>query len=197
MRAFFAVNLPADVLARIADLQRSLRLTLKNESVRWVRPEILHLTLRFLGEAPPEGLDRVLAAARSEANRWPPFRLDFVGLGCFPDVRRPRVLWVGASDPRGTVARIASDLERLARTSGFEPEDRGFSPHLTLARLRDGLSRPGQAALEGAMREHSESRLGSAPVNGIHLMRSVLRPTGPEYTPVAVLELRAPEESGG
>lgn len=190
------MNLPGDVTARIADRLQPLRAQLKGEPIRWVRPEILHLTLRFLGEISDDRLDSVATAAQTACGKWPAFRLDLGRPGCFPDFRRPRVLWISADDPTGTVERIASDLEQIARSAGFEPERRGFTPHLTVARLRDGLSPKGQAALASTLASEVDLHLGAASIDVVHLMRSTLRPTGPEYTPISAFPLGPPPGAG-
>lgn len=196
MRAFFAVNLPGEIPARIADRLRPLHAQLKGEPIRWVRPEILHLTLRFLGETSDDRLDSVAVAARTASSSWPAFRLELGRPGCFPDSRRPRVLWISADDPTGAVERIATDLEQIARSAGFEAERRGFTPHLTVARFRDGLSPEGQAALASALASEVDLNLGAASIEVVHLMRSTLRPTGPEYTPISAYQLGPPPGAG-
>lgn len=189
MRAFFAVNLASEVRNRIAEVEESLRSTLRGEPIGWVHPERLHLTLRFLGETPHDQLEEVREAADLAAQSWAPFQIALHGLGCFPDRKRPRVVWVGASDPAGALARIASDLESIARSCGFRPETRGFHPHLTLGRVRDRLSPEGLRTLAAALQEHAQADFGASAVDAVHLMGSQLRPGGPEYTPIAALVL--------
>jgi 2'-5' RNA ligase len=92
--------------------------------------------LRFLGETAPDVLDRVRRSAEECGSAWRSFDLLVQGLGCFPDDRRPRVIWAGAADESGSLARISEDLERVARTAGFPPEQRPFSAHLTLGGSR-------------------------------------------------------------
>lgn len=196
MRAFFSVNLTPDVRDRIAGAADELRSSLPNEPVRWVRPEILHLTLRFLGETAPEKLEAIRVAVVHAARNWSPCALGFAGMGCFPDARRPRVLWVGVSDPARALTRIAEELERIARAHGFDPEERGFTPHMTLGRIRDRLSPDGIRRLAAALEARRESDFGMFTVETIHLMRSVLRPSGPEYAPIAAFDLTAGHAEG-
>jgi 2'-5' RNA ligase len=194
VRAFFAVNLASEVRGRIGEVEESLRSTLRGEPIGWVRPEILHLTLRFLGETPHDQLEAVRQAAENAARTWSAFRLALRGLGCFPEARRPRVIWVGVSEPSGALARIASDLESIARSSGFKPETREFRPHLTLGRVRDRLSPEGLGALSAALKAHAQTDFGVSFVDAVHLMRSQLRPAGPEYTPIVALALSPDRE---
>ena len=164
---------------------------LTDEPIRWVRVEILHLTLRFLGEAAQATLDRVRQAADERARSWKTFDLQVGGLGCFPDSHRPRVIWAGAGDDSGTLAAIAADLEEIARHFGFPAEQRPFSAHLTIGRVKDRLSAEGSRRVaEVVLRSEGES-YGTVPVRAIELLKSDLRPSGPVYARMAMLALSA------
>ena len=138
MRLFLAIELPAEV----TDALRAARLALEPRcrTWRWVRAEGVHLTLRFLGEVVPEDDAGQRAAWRAAAAMHGPLRFRLGAVGTFPGGRRPRVLWVGVGDerPPSGLAALAEELERAARRLGFEPETRGFHPHLTLARAARG-----------------------------------------------------------
>lgn len=189
MRAFFAVDLTSGVRGRIARVLSSARALLADEPVRWVRLEILHLTLRFLGETAPVTLEQVRQAASESAASWRPFELEVKGLGCFPDPRRPRVIWVGANDASGELQTIAEDLERIAREAGFAAEERPFSPHLTVGRIKDRLSSEGGRRLAEFLDRSASEILGIVPVQSIDLLKSDLKPPGPSYTRLARLAL--------
>lgn len=139
MRLFIALPLPVTVLDELAAVQRRLRAA--GLPVRWVDPAGVHLTLQFLGEAPETQVPPLLAALAALPPA--PFSLRLAEIGAFPNLRRPRVIWVGLA---GAVAALR-DLQRavLAATAplGFVPEERPFSPHLTLGRLRSD-ARPAQ-----------------------------------------------------
>lgn len=189
MRAFFAIALTGDVRQRLAARQASARALLGQEPVRWVAAETLHLTLRFLGETPASLLEQVRQAASERAAAWAAFDLQVRGMGCFPDAHRPRVIWVGASDDSGGLAAIAEDLEQIARRLGFPPEARPFSPHLTVARVRDRLSPEGGRRLVSVLEQASAEDFGRVPVRSVDLMKSQLTPSGPIYSRLAGLEL--------
>ena len=167
----------------------SAQSALADEPIRWVRVEILHLTLRFLGEAAPAALDRVRQEADERAMSWKTFDLHVGGLGCFPESQRPRVIWAGAGDDSGRLAAIAADLEQIARQFGFPAEQRPFSAHLTIGRVKDRLSAEGSRRLtEVVLRSEGES-YGTVPVHAIELLKSDLRPSGPVYARMATLAL--------
>jgi 2'-5' RNA ligase len=167
----------------------SAQAVLADEPIRWVQVEILHLTLRFLGETAPATLDRVRQAAAECAASWRAFDLQVRGLGCFPDSQRPRVIWAGASDDSGALAAVAMDLERIARQVGFPAEQRRFSAHLTIGRVRDRLSAEGSRRLAELIRRSGSESYGTVPVREIELLKSDLRPSGPIYSRLATLAL--------
>jgi 2'-5' RNA ligase len=165
------------------------RSLLADEPIRWVKVEILHLTLRFLGETAPATLDRVRLAAGERAAAWRTFDLEVQGLGCFPDSRRPRVIWAGAHDASGALAVIAEELERIARQGGLPSEQRPFSAHLTIGRVKEPLSAEGGRRLAELIRQSASEPFGTVPVRAIELLKSDLRPTGPVYSRLATLAL--------
>ena len=186
IRTFIAVEPSPEVRAAAAGLTDSLRRGWSAARVRWVPPVNLHLTLRFLGDTEesrigPLGacLDGVAAGARA-------CRLTLGSLGAFPDVRRPRVLWLGlkgagTADLRSLQRRIEEGVTGL----GWERETRPFSPHLTLGRVRPGSEpAPGEGWTRAAVPELA------LPVDEVVLMRSDLRPGGARYSPLHRSPLR-------
>jgi 2'-5' RNA ligase len=173
--------LPEDVRTRLASAADGLRDELVGEDYRPVRAENLHLTLRFLGTSPSEKLERLSQGAVEAAARWSAFRLSVEGAGCFPNARRPRVVWVGVKEGMDDLRPVAEDLESLARTCGYDAEDRPFSAHLTIGRIRSALTADGARKLEAWTRVHQAEAFGSVPVEAIVLYQSDLRPAGPVY----------------
>lgn len=176
-RLFVAIALPE---ALRHDLDRRLRpLRQAWSGARWVCPEALHVTLLFLGETPLQrrgALDEALGlACRGHA----PCVCRLGGVGVFPDARRPAVLWVGLDD-HGALARLAGDLRQRVAAAGFPSDDRPFTPHLTLGRVRRP-SRPTAAALE-ALQHWAGADFGPLPVESVSLVASTLTPAGPRYT---------------
>ncbi|SRR6266478_1185653 len=186
MRLFVALEIPSSVRENLADLLRSLRAA--SPQTRWVRPENLHVTLKFIGEvseAKSSAIRYALAGVRSEQ----PVTLDFRGLGFFPNEKHPRVFWAGiAASPNLKI--LAEEMERATKKLGIPPEKRTFSPHLTLARFE-----PPRIAeqLRVAIQENAAHDFGSLRTNQFHLIKSKLKPSGAEYTTVKSFPFAAAE----
>ena len=191
IRTFVAVDLPQPLRIRLGEEIERLARLVGRDVVRWVRPSGIHLTLKFLGDVDPGRPDELVAAIRSAAVGRGPFSVDVGGVGCFPGPHRPRVVWMGIEEPSGVLARIQSDLEAALGPLGFPPEDRKFSPHLTLGRVRRE-ARPVEAAKVGAILVGSPMvSMGEIEVREITLFRSQLKPGGAVYTPLGVVGLEA------
>jgi 2'-5' RNA ligase len=175
MRLFVALELSETVRSALIKLVQQLRGAAAD--VRWVRPEGMHLTLKFIGEMPAEKLPPIKAALRG-ATSPAPVHLDFQGLGYFPNQRRPRVFWVGvhASD---NLAPLAAQVEDLLSPLGIVREKRAYAPHLTLGRFKsaDGLER-----LQQLIAALSSTRFGQCDADSFVLYQSRLSPKGAEYT---------------
>lgn len=179
LRLFLAVDLPPAIAAEVEGLCQGLA------AARWSNPAQLHLTIRFLGDNPEEELPRVRAAL--EAVTPPRFQLEVRGVGVFPKHRRPaRVLWAGVA-PQEPLVALKAEIDRAL---GPDPEaaDRGFSPHLTLARFRDN---PGKA-LAGYLERHAAFASPAWPVEAFHLYRSHLGAQGAVHEILQSYPLRAP-----
>lgn len=188
MRAFVAIDLSADVRAAVVAAQTTLREAAPRADVRWAETEKLHLTLKFLGEVAEARLDDVVAALAEAASRHRPFWLAAGGIGGYPSIGRPRVLWAGLASGHREIGLLAADVERAVEPLGFPREARPFSGHVTLGRVRSprGVSRVTKAAAGLADRAFGQWRVGE-----MVLYRSYLRPTGSIYEPLARFELGA------
>ena len=188
MRLFVAIDLPVEVRRALGDLIAELRQ--QSPEARWVRPEGMHITLKFLGhvsdgaDAPQLGSIRTALATVCSSD---PIDMQFRGVGFFPDARRPRVVWCGI-DASPNLAQLAADIDRALEPLGFPPEDRAFVPHLTLARLnasrgpkKNARASSGGAGLVRAAEERKSREFGSARETEFHLYESILRPSGAEY----------------
>jgi RNA 2',3'-cyclic 3'-phosphodiesterase len=175
MRLFVALEIPSAVRENLAALLKSLRAV--SPQTRWVRPENLHVTLKFIGEAP----ETKLAAIRSAlggVHSDQCVTLDFRGLGFFPNEKRPRVFWAGI-EASPILNTLAADIDMATEKLGIPHERRPFSPHLTLARFEaPGL----MEKLLAAIQENSERSYGSLRTNQFHLIESKLKSYGAEYT---------------
>jgi len=188
MRCFIAIDLPEEIHAALARLQAEFRAALlgKSADARWTRPEGIHLTLKFLGHVPEPEVDAVIESVAS-LGAFDKFSVEVRGLGFFPGPRRPRVFWVGVEAPPALKA-LASRVEAAMEKLGFAPEQRDFTPHLTLARFQTPHSQP---ALEKLVAERVGLSLGKFEVSEFFLFESKLSPRGAEYRKVQLFP-RAP-----
>lgn len=176
IRSFIAVDLDdANIKNRISNAQQDLERT--GASLKAVQPEIMHLTLRFLGEIPQATVQRIIEIM--SGLRFSPFQVEFAGVGVFPNIRRISVVWIGITKGEERLAEIFQQLEPNLRQIGLPPDNKGFSPHLTIARVRSGLNKELLAKLIENMRE---IEFGSMEVNAVRLKKSTLTPRGPIYT---------------
>jgi RNA 2',3'-cyclic 3'-phosphodiesterase len=188
-RLFVALDPPDAVRRRAVALVAELRRSggRAADEVRWVAAENVHLTLQFLGAVPEERVAAVTEAVRTVAAQAAPLDLELSGAGGFPNARRPRVLWAGLTGDVAGLAALVTSLGRALAPLGYAPEERPFSPHLTLGRARDGRGAPGLAV---ALAQAAE--LPAAPWRAaeVTLFESHLSPKGPRYEAL----LRAPLE---
>jgi len=180
IRAFVAIDVSDELRRQVANVQAALRPVARD--VIWVQPELCHLTLQFLGSVPPPALPAIVDACRAAVAGTSPFELRFGGVGTFPQVRRPRVLWIGLTAGLDQLSRLQQHVQRQLANIGFAPEERPFSPHLTLGRFRQPPRRADASALEAALQRYQRTKFATVSVAGVQLMRSVLHPSGPEYS---------------
>lgn len=185
LRAFIAVPLPPAITQQLADVQRRLKRGCPEQAVSWVKPENIHLTLFFLGDILPERQTPVESALRVVARHARPLTFSVQGAGAFPNLNRPRVIWVGLQEPTGQLALLHRAVSEAMANVGFQSEDRRFSPHLTLARIRQRASHEDAQAVGKAVQRAEVGHLGNAPVEELIFFRSVLKSSGAEYTPLA------------
>jgi 2'-5' RNA ligase len=188
VRTFIAIELDPNVLAQVSKLQSRLKDDVPSGFVRWVRPEGIHLTLKFLGDVPADKLAPIVKALQTASAAYAPFSLHIAGMGCFPNPRRPRVIWIGVSEPSNTLERLYRDLEHELALLGYPPEQRHFSPHLTLGRVKRGRSATDLEAL-GSYFTRAKASIGQMEVTSIYVMRSDLRPSGAVYTELGACPL--------
>ena len=186
MRAFVAIELPPAVQGELHRQQAAFRAVAPE--ARWTRPEGIHITLKFLGEIDGGQVEKVVQALAA-LGPFAGFEIEVRGFGFFPDARRPRVFWAGIHAP-ADLADLAARVEGVMEDLGFAPEERAFTPHLTLARFK--IPRP-QPDLAAAVEKHPHLSLGHFQVSGFLLFESRLSPQGAEYRKVA----RFPMEGAG
>ena len=184
IRTFIALELPQELKKALADLQAELRS--RTDCVRWVKPEQIHLTLKFLGPT-EEGLVEPVARILSNlAQGVTPFRTQIAGLGAFPNSRNPKIIWVGMPGDQGNLLQFQEQLEDALAHVGFAKEKRPFSPHLTLGRVKEGK---GKRELEQLIETYQSKDLGSFAADTIVFFRSDLHPTGPVHSVLKIIKL--------
>jgi len=170
------------------------RLRLAARDVAWVAPGNLHLTLKFLGSVPEERIDAVAGALREASVDVSPFQARIRGLGAFPSARRPRVVWAGVTEGAAEMIDLARRVDAALAALGFPRDERPFSPHVTLGRVREPGRTPTltEALASGATREFGQMRVPSA-----SLMRSELGRQGARYTELTTVRLGRPVSDSG
>ena len=177
MRLFVAIESSEGIRASIASLLQEFRAIAPQ--VKWIKPENLHITLKFLGETDANKLDLILDVLQG-IHTARPIILNFSGLDYFSNAKRSSILWAGIQ-PSPNLQRIAQEIDLQMAKLGFPREDRAFSPHLTLARLnKTGLPQKLVVAIE----KNSSRAFGNFLANEFHLIESKLKSSGAEYTTV-------------
>ena len=152
--------------------------------VRWTRPQSMHLTLHFFGSVELHRLERASRALAEAARTCQPFELEVRGIGAFPSLRRPRVIWAGAD--ASELAQLTRTMRQTLHELGFEVEDRTFRGHVTLGRLR---SDRGWEKLKESLDHHLDDLFGRCTIDHLVIFRSTLQPTGSLYTPLWQISL--------
>lgn len=176
IRSFIAFDIQNEgILNRIAATQKLLMQT--NADLKLVEPKNIHITVRFLGPMNPEMVDKVYEAMKKV--KFNPFNIQLQGLGVFPTVNYPRVVWAGITLGAEQLKSIFEQLEPMLHDLGFAPEPEGFNAHLTIARVRSGANKQ---RLVDFVNRQSGYEFGNIKANCLRLKRSQLSPMGPTYT---------------
>lgn len=181
IRAFVAVEVPAAAVQPVVDAQAALRRW--GGPVKWVDPALFHFTLKFLGDIQPDAVSRVEAAVKRAVAGQAPFAVTLAGLGVFPSMSRPRVIWVGATEGADQLGELARRVEAELVGAGYPAEEKPFRPHVTLGRLREGAAAL-PSGLAVALQVGRGQVYAQMPVKEVVLMESKLSIAGPTYTPL-------------
>lgn len=194
LRLFIAISLPPSIVRNLEGILKELKLRLPGRSVRWVPAGNIHLTLKFLGDVSSARLESLAQTLGAEALRHPSFEIGVSGLGCFPSASRPRVLWVGVQAPDG-LAVLQRSVDAQLQRSGYPPEERPFSPHLTLGRIGRDAGPEDFQRIRAVLSAYQPQPLGVCRVEAVHIYRSDLQPGGAVYTRLSSAPLGAPDQT--
>ena len=180
VRSFIAIPVPSQEIEALEQAVKGLDEEIGRQ-VRWVRSEGIHLTLKFMGDIPAATVDRVLEALPPVTSGFSPFELSISGLGAFPNSRRPRVLWARLDGGLKSLSKLQLAVDEAVGKLGLPKDQRPFSPHLTLGRVRRGAAE-GHLQKIGAVMSSTEIRSVSAwPADTVNLMRTELDPAGSRH----------------
>jgi RNA 2',3'-cyclic 3'-phosphodiesterase len=177
IRAFLAIDPPDEVIREIGAVQGRLRKIIEGD-IRWVRPEGIHLTLKFFGDIFAADVANIVALVEKAPEKERPFSLSIGGAGVFPDPHRPRVLWLGMSGDVERLLAFQKGLDQSLHEIGFAREERPFRPHLTLGRIKTSR---GLIGLTRALEKGEEYTAGRFVASGLSLLQSELTPRGAVY----------------
>ncbi len=184
VRCFLAINLSTETHDFLAASVKTWH-TQYRKQVRWVRPENCHLTLKFLGEVKESLVAKIEKNVSVAASSHVPFELELSSPGVFPNPRFPRVLWIGLKGETGKLKQLQNSLETALEPLGFEPEKKGFVPHVTVGRIK---------ARRGFMLDINDFLKSEVPpirssINAVNLYQSILKPSGPIYKVLSTFQL--------
>lgn len=181
LRAFIAIELPNQLQNALETQTARLRRPLGDELIRWVPTKNIHLTLKFIGNIAASHVDFLKQLLTQTADSHPQFNLQIGGIGSFPNSKRPRVLWAGIHAP-AELASLQKSIEAGTTRLGYEKEEKTFSPHLTLGRVRQNLDETALQKIHITLDTIQLGNIGSTRVDSIHLYKSELHTSGSIYT---------------
>ena len=190
IRTFIAIALPGSIQQKLDQVAHSLK-NEQTQAVRWVTGKNIHLTLKFLGEVEDTKIEAINQAIKWASQNVHPFELSAGGVGTFPNLRRPRVIWVGVQAP-ADLGELAAAIDKGTQPLGFPGEDRPFSPHLTLGRVSQNASPLEVQAIAQVLSTARIGNLGTFTVTQVTLFRSDLQLGGSVYTPLFTASLNTP-----
>ncbi len=186
VRTFIAINLDGSLHHTLTEVVE--RFASSKASVKWVAPENTHITLKFLGNVDEDRLAEVYAACEIAAEGFGPIDLEMKAIGCFPSLKRPRIVWLGIEKGAEDVKRLQQKVEAGLERIGFPNEEREFKAHLTIGRVK---GRQGISNLCRLLEEDRNIFIGSMRADKISVMKSKTMPSGPVYTELKAIPLQA------
>jgi 2'-5' RNA ligase len=189
IRSFIAIELPAEIKLALGHIQDRVK-SGGGGQVKWVEPESMHLTLKFLGNVSTGLTGKITTVLEEACSGVHPFSLEIGGLGVFPNARRVRVVWVGLTGETERLGQLQKRIDDVLTPLGFKAEARPFTPHLTLARVHEQATPDERQALGRRVGETASESGGTFNVKAVHLMRSQLTRSGAIYTRISSVALK-------
>ncbi len=185
IRCFIAIEFSPALRRYLGSVSQKLANAAPERAVSWVKSDSIHLTLKFLGDTPHNIIVKLIESLTHVAAHLAPFALTTTQLGCFPNLRQPRVIWVGLDrDSASHLIELQKAVEAATVPLGFPTEARPFSPHITLGRVRRDVSPAGAARVGEAVKSAGRIEPASDSIQAVILMKSDLQRGGPIYTPL-------------
>ncbi len=184
IRTFIAVDVPEDIKEKIFEVEKEL-IKSAGEGVKWEGIEKFHITLKFLGDVNEEAIDSIYNVLSESLTGFGKFSIIYKGVGAFPDLKKPRVIWVGCEDPSGKLFDLQKIVEDKMNELGFEKEEKEYHPHITLGRVKSPKN------LGGLIKkiESINFEAGAGEVAEVLIMKSDLKPSGSVYTVLRKIKL--------
>jgi RNA 2',3'-cyclic 3'-phosphodiesterase len=183
IRAFIAIDLSPEIVQRLNDVIEGFKNQLAGVPIRWVPASNIHLTLKFLGDVSLSNLAVLTGMIQAEVSSHHQFEISVGGSGAFPNLRQPRIIWVGVEAPAELTA-VQNGIETTTGRLGYAREERAFSPHLTLGRVSRNANTQDIKTISKVLETSRVGFLGATCVEKVHLYRSDLQPTGAVYTQI-------------
>lgn len=185
IRTFIAIEIPGEIQEKIGELQNRLKGI--GGKISWTKPANIHLTLKFLGDTDEEVVDEIAAELQQAVLTTTAFKIAVKGTGVFPSFKRPRVIWVGAESAGDELRQLAEQVEICMENFGFEKENRPYSAHLTLGRVKDVN---GIQPVMDKLKNFYDIELGSFVATSFYLIKSELHRNGSIYTPLKKIDFQ-------
>jgi len=184
VRSFIAINISAEIRNKLEEIQDDLKKT--NVTMQLVKPENIHITLKFLGNVPVEDIKDIQDAIEEDISEFTSFPVSFQNIGVFPNPQYPRIIWVGIEKGREELSLLNTKIENSISRFSLHQENRKFQPHLTIARVR---SHKNHKRLVNTIEELKNIKAGEMLAEEIFLMKSVLKPQGAQYNTLKTFHL--------
>jgi len=183
IRAFIAINLTPEIQQKLDEVIKSFKKQMEGAAVRWVPANKIHLTLKFLGDVSIANVEMLTKILQTEVASHRSFEISVGGVGAFPTIHQPRVVWVGVQAPL-ELTEVQNGIENALARLGYAPEERPFSAHLTLGRISRNTSTQQLRVISNGLETAKIGFLGALYVQEVHLYKSDLKPSGAEYTSI-------------